>query len=161
MIELVELEAKFDLKIMFTEYYGMKKVIPRTWYQMLKGETEGEASYDWYDKHRESKIITKLAYEHFIQNENLLQPILGMDQANIGYEDLLNAIMATTKITNYMKLRPFQYRLLNKAIITNVHLCRYNIRTYDLCTLCNLEKETLHHILYECCKIKGFLIEEI
>ena len=61
------------------------------------------------------------------------------------------------KVTNNNKLRSFQYRLLNRAIVVNAHLYRWGILDTNLCTFCNLEKETVMHIMYECTYVKRHL----
>lgn len=56
-------------------------------------------------------------------------------------------------ITNNGKLRSFQYRLINHAIITNVNLKQWKIVQSDLCTFCNQEKETIVHLFWECSRV--------
>ena len=41
------------------------------------------------------------------------------------------------------------------AITTNIHLKRYKIREKDLCTFCDMEKETLIHLFFKCKHVKG------
>ena len=58
------------------------------------------------------------------------------------------------KVTNHNKLRSFQYRLLQHAIITNRVLKIWNILDDDACTLCNKTMETITHLLWECEKVR-------
>ena len=53
-------------------------------------------------------------------------------------------------ITNIAKYRSFQYRLLQRGIVTNVQLCKWGLREDDLCSFCGKSKETLSHIMYYC-----------
>ena len=54
------------------------------------------------------------------------------------------------KCTISTKLWDYQYRLLTHSIVTNRQLFRLKIRNDNLCTFCNLTKETVLHILCTC-----------
>ena len=57
------------------------------------------------------------------------------------------------KTSNIPKYRSFQYRLLHRAVITNVHLHRWKKRSDDLCTFCGREAETYKHIFGNCTQL--------
>ena len=63
-------------------------------------------------------------------------------------------------VTNIPKFRSFQFRLLHRALVTNVHLHRWSIKESDLCTFCKHEKETLTH-LFVTCKEVSMLWEKV
>ena len=54
------------------------------------------------------------------------------------------------KCTISTKLRDFQYRLLNQAVITNTHLFKWKIIQTDLCTFCEEQPESILHLLVKC-----------
>ena len=54
------------------------------------------------------------------------------------------------KITNVSKYRSFQYRVLQRALVTNIHLSKWNIVQSANCTFCCEEVETAVHLLVEC-----------
>ena len=58
------------------------------------------------------------------------------------------------RLTNVTKYRSFQYRLLQRGIITNIHLFRWNIKASAECSFCHTEQETLTHLFCECTKIQ-------
>ena len=58
------------------------------------------------------------------------------------------------KVTNNVKLRSFQYRMLHSAIVTKQHLFRWKITKNNLCYFCKEEKETITHLMYNCIKIQ-------
>ena len=71
-----------------------------------------------------------------------------------GYEEDLQDfgrrhldIYQTTNIAEY---RIFQYRLLQRAIVTNIQLHRWNFVTSNICSLCKEEPETPIHLLCTC-----------
>ena len=54
------------------------------------------------------------------------------------------------KVTNVPKLRSFQYRLLQRALVTNVHLAKWGIIPTSLCTFCKQDEENIIHLFIEC-----------
>ena len=69
---------------------------------------------------------------------------------NISEIELLREIKHVYVCTNIVKLRSFQYRLLNRALVTNIQLKKWKIRGDDRCTFCNIYQETYVHLFYEC-----------
>ena len=62
------------------------------------------------------------------------------------------------KCTIDVKLRWFQYRVLNRILTTNT--CMYNIgQRNSLCTFYNDESETIKHLFTECKKVKPILAQ--
>ena len=62
-------------------------------------------------------------------------------------------------VTNVPKFRSFQYRLLHRAIITNVHLFYYGIVENKQCTFCQDEQETYLHLFIYCKKVKDLWLK--
>ena len=54
------------------------------------------------------------------------------------------------RVTNVPKYRSFQYRLLQRAIITNQHLYKWGKKTQNTCTFCDGTEESLVHLFFEC-----------
>ena len=52
--------------------------------------------------------------------------------------------------TKSTKLRAFQFQVLHRAVVTNVDLLKWKIKTEDLCTFCHRHPESLEHLLWEC-----------
>ena len=48
------------------------------------------------------------------------------------------------------KFRDFHYRLLNRALVTNIELNQWKIIPSNLCTICNERPETAMHLLLTC-----------
>ena len=63
------------------------------------------------------------------------------------------------RITNVPKYRSFQYRLLQRGLVTNIQLNKWNNKPSDLCYYCKEFKETLVHLFFECQIVKGFWTE--
>ena len=75
------------------------------------------------------------------------------------YEDTLTDFAKRHKdiyrVTNIAKYRSFQYRLLQRGIITNIQLYTWGIAPSDQCSFCKKERETVIHLLVECEKVKS------
>ena len=53
-------------------------------------------------------------------------------------------------ITNIPKYRSFVYRLINRAVITNIHLKHWGKCDSDMCSFCGNERESYMHIFFIC-----------
>ena len=62
-------------------------------------------------------------------------------------------------VTNIVKLRSFQYRLLMCAVITNVHLFHWKIKETNLCSFCNKAKEMPIHLFIMCDRVQQIWID--
>ena len=58
------------------------------------------------------------------------------------------------KLTNVPKLRSFQYRINQHALVTNVQLYKWNIVGSEACSFCGKDKETVLHIFVECDQVR-------
>ena len=60
-------------------------------------------------------------------------------------------------------MRSFQYKLVNRILVTNRQLKMYKIKDTDLCEFCNMEIETYKHLFHECVyeKIIWFRIQNL
>ena len=56
-----------------------------------------------------------------------------------------------------MKYRSFQYRLINRAVSTNIHLFRWGIKESAECTFCDHQQETYYHLFYECSPVQDLI----
>ena len=62
-------------------------------------------------------------------------------------------------VTNVPKYRSFQYRLLNRAIITNIHLKHWGIVDENKCTFCGEHRESYLHLFIYCDFVKELWCE--
>ena len=55
------------------------------------------------------------------------------------------------RITDIVKLRNFQYRLMLNKIFTNDILCKWNITATSVCDMCDSgDVQGIHHLLMTC-----------
>ena len=52
------------------------------------------------------------------------------------------------------KYRSFQYRLLQRSLVTNILLQKWNIIPDNKCSFCKNEIESVTHLLSECCEVR-------
>ena len=64
--------------------------------------------------------------------------------------DIQQAYLDIYKITNMVKYRDFQYRLLSNAIFTNDRLYYWKKTITQRCDYCNCDKQTTLHLLWYC-----------
>ena len=57
-------------------------------------------------------------------------------------------------VTHNTCMRSFQYKILNRILYLNKKLHIFGIKSFSLCSLCNLHDETPFHIFYECDRVK-------
>ena len=62
-------------------------------------------------------------------------------------------------LTNIPKFRSFQYRLLQRALVTNIQLYSWGINTDSLCSFCKEQEETLVHLFCECNIVKQIWLQ--
>ena len=59
------------------------------------------------------------------------------------------------------KTREFQYKLLNRCLVTNTFLCKIGIIPSPACSLCGESDESLEHLFLSCHYTKNFWSEVI
>ena len=155
LLDLEQIWNKFNLKIPFTEYHGIVRAIPGKWIDILKEKSELKYK-NWYSDLAQLKTMVKTIYRELNYDDLLLKEVVAkwnkQDENYLRLEEyeLTKAIERIYQITNYKKLRAFQCKYLCRAIITNIQLVHYKIKSSNRCTLCDIEKETLNHLFWEC-----------
>ena len=125
-----------------------------------------------YDLVLGQKKLSSAIYKYISGDISLLHNKLVKWENELG-EDFTDDIFAYAKmhtevyrITNIAKFRSFQYRLLQRSLITNIQLSLWGLHHTDLCSFCHQYKETVLHIMFECDivrelwnSVKKYLIE--
>ena len=62
-------------------------------------------------------------------------------------------------MTNVPKLRSFQYRLIHRVVITNLHLHKWRKRENASCTFCGEDIESYNHLFIMCKKVEPIWID--
>ena len=80
--------------------------------------------------------------------------------ADLGHEfcetlyDMTYEFKNIYKVTNIAKYRSFQFRLIHRALVTNILLCKWGMMSSDQCSFCGMHTETIIHLLCECVQVK-------
>ena len=150
-----------DFGLSQIRYNSLKAAIPMDWKEYFTERSKYcflplyPTNYDMCIKSK-GKGWSKIVYEYLrddvmiIHNKYLkwLQD-LGQDfcQGIVDFGKLHKEIYS---LMNVPKYRSFQYRLLQRAIVTNVQLKKWNVVSSNLCYFCVREEETLNHLFFEC-----------
>ena len=148
---------KFQIKIPFTEYYGVTQAIPQKWKNKLVTRWD-KAKPSQIECYRNCQQVVKIVYKEFTRKENLLvnkaQIVTNILQETIEVDGLLKSINNIKYFIICEKLRSFQYCMLMNALVTNIHLKHYGVRNNSLCSNCHAHTETVKHLMFDCLKVK-------
>ena len=154
-----DFQAKYNTRLTFIHYYGMINAIPATFKNALTVNMTPSINLNLVritKKTGVSKIIyTDLVNKKQAFPEKSYQKIKVQFNIEITKDDFLIRFQNIYKITLSSKLREFQYRLLNSALVTNKDLYKWGLKNHDRCSFCNLETETAVHLLVKCQVSKG------
>ena len=122
-------------------------------------QTNEENNLNRYEKLLLCKNVSRSIYTELCDVSGLLNDKANAWAAELEIvfttNDLVIALRTTYSVTNAPKYRSFQYRLLQRAIITNVHLARWGKISSNMCTFCCKEKESYIHLFFLCEKIQS------
>ena len=146
----------------FLDYYKVINSIPQKWQNRLRsgnGTREVEKISAIQILERNDKVAkpiywrlieSKIHYDHgFIAWSTELK--LKMEREE--WESIRKHGM---EISVSVKLQWFQYRVLSKKLVTNVHRNAWNSEVSSQCSFCQNVKETVIHVLWECEKVQVF-----
>ena len=151
-----EIAEKYQINIMLAN--SILTAIPAQWKVDCK-KLSCFPSVRLYDEFIREKNLVKKYYESQVKNQMLLFETYAKWQAKVqselSYAQFLKLFTNIYKITNYTKLRAFQYRLLNNSLVTNRMLKIWGITGDDTCSFCKTDVETTTHIMWTCPKVQA------
>ena len=148
-------------------YNSLKTAIPKEWknffcstprimYYPLPPHNFDMCTRDY------TKAFSRTVYKFLAEDATLIhnkfmkwRQELGPDFCD-GLQDFAKAHKEIYRITNVTKYRSFQYRLLERGIVTNIHLLKWNLKENDLCYYCQDSRETLIHLFVQCPLVASF-----
>ena len=138
-------------------YNQMIASLPLHWKRQKIAADDGKGAH-LYDQLVEKKNLSQDIYRKLTMNTEVIpnraQKLSDVLGEYISEDELHAAFSNLYSLTNVAKLRSFQYRLLNNAVVLNSHLYKWKISSTSNCTFCGEYKETIPHILYECTEVK-------
>ena len=155
MKSAAQLAAEFNISTL--QYNSLLTVIPVSWkktFSELTTKVFLPAMPHNLDMLNNTKHLSKIIYTSMTGDLSLIHnkamkwnQILSTEWDMLQFGKMHEEIK---KITNYTKMRDFQYRLLQRALITNIQLKQWGITQSEACTFCNREPESVMHLLFQC-----------
>ena len=113
-----------------------------------------------FDKYMYTGNLSSIVYKQAISDPTLVQDKhvkwgkdLGQD-FSVNLQEFHKSFRDIYKLTNVSKYRSFQYRLMQRGLITNIQLCKWGIKSSDQCNLCKSAIESLTHLFVECDRVQ-------
>ena len=139
--------------ITWFSYQTLVNAIPKYWKIAI---TSSDGSYNEIPEKTYALLATNkvsnVIFKKLTTCTDHLKRYLARWQGTLG-DDVLEYRKCFAKlyqVTSITKLRDFQYRLLLKKLPTNECLYKWGKSDTPLCTFCNLEVETIIHLLFQC-----------
>ena len=153
---------EYEFKLTYMQINTLRVALPKEWF-----DTFYELSHMVYlpgnphnfDKYKSKTGMSRIIYQAMMGDILLIHTkMVKWNQElhadwDIFYFGQLHRDMR--KFTNYTKMRDFQYRLLQRSLVTNILLEKWGIKSSAKCNFCDEEDETVLHLLLNCKKIKG------
>ena len=144
-------QEKYSLSLM--QYNSIISAIPSSFKQDLHNQHYSQEQ----SKYQELLTVNnpvQMCYRRMVTDENIMtakhkkwEIVLNKQ---IPYQQFVNSIYQIWQISNITKLRSFQYKLLQWAIITNIHLFKWKIITSPSCYFCQKQPESYEHLFVTC-----------
>ena len=154
-----QVNSQYGLSIL--RYNGLKKSLPLEWKVFFCSTQKSEymplAPHN-YDTcvNVEKRGFSRKVYSYIADDVSLIHYKYLKWQKELGTE-FCGSIWEYGKLhmdiyvaTNVTKYRSFQYRLLQRGLITNIQLSEWKIISSKMCTFCKMEEETILHLFFYC-----------
>jgi hypothetical protein len=158
---LNEIEVKYGLKINPLDYNGVLRSVKSKFKQLFQTNTMMPIPKPFIPFHFSLILKDKKGCRSLCSHlRNVKAPTakqkwgekLGLHFTD---EEWKTCCLMPFKCTMEVKLRWFQYRILNRILTTNTFMYTIGQRNDNLCTFCNREPETIKHLFTECEKVKN------
>ena len=151
------LQTEFGLTILSVN--SLKAAIPQEWKRFFE-QTPPSAYIPIpphnYDIHLYDCSFSRKVYKFLLDDVVIMHHKYLKWRQELGSEfceaivDFREEHINIYKVTNIAKYRSFQYRILQRALVTNIQLEKWNIVSNNSCFYCKNEPETVIHLLWFC-----------
>ena len=159
-LELEQLRNKCNVNLNYLQYLSIKAAIPKEWIKILNSNLKiSDQCQEMQKVIMKMDNVSKKAYNYMLDKVKNRDDRFRFKWEQILQRDVPDSVWKLSfqrikQITLSTKLRSFQYRLLNMAIITNKHLKMWKIKDTDLCYFCSKDQETYSHVFVNCSYVK-------
>ena len=164
IIEYEQMRLKYNVEIM--QYNAIITAIPKEWKEFfveLSQKAFLPVKPSTFDRILQVQQLSKIVYQYINGDFSLTygktvkwNTLLQQDW-DINYFNKLHVNIKS--LSNYVKIRDFQYRFLQRAIITNIQLNEWGLRSSKDCSFCELYSESILHLFYECREVRPLWIK--
>ena len=156
-LSLTEFKENFRVQCPFTIYYGLINAIPKTRKLSLRNTATPANRLIPGVPTSTQHFSTKLAYSKLLE-KRYLPPTAEPRILNHGFakEDIQDVYLLPFRILKEAKLIMFQLKIIHGILPTQSSLFRAGLTDFDTCPLCNLESQSLPHLLITCCESINF-----
>ena len=163
---LVKIQEEFGISVL--RYNSLKAAVPREWRNFFTLTPLSTfcplipSNYDSLVCRSGGESFTRKVYKYMADDVFFIRYkcIKWREELqDLFFDDILNfakLFRNIYRITNVPKLRSFQYRLLQRGIVTNVQLAAWKITTSPDCYFCHQSQETLTHLFCSCQVVQDF-----
>ena len=138
----------------YLKYRGILAAIPKDWMVMLQNNDFQDVGVSNYDLLSMCENMASKVYEQITSNSTVFEIKRKKWESELNvsvpYEIYLQCILDIHKVMNITKYHSFHYRLLLRALVTNIHLKHWGMLESDLCTFCKKVRETVTHLFVQC-----------
>jgi exonuclease III len=150
-----EVEAKYNIKVNFLDYFSIRQSIPGAWKMILKSGDLGENYIDeniYIFANNKTKAINK-----FENKEIYYQLLQNMDnnytRATVYWANELNQPLDVMEeyyilpyvVTRECKVQSLQYKIINNIYTTRLRLKQWTVKPSEKCIRCDEVDDLLHH----------------
>ena len=133
----------------------MVEAIPGAWKRMLRENDNLRARELIWVNWISLPKVSKLAYWQLIESKRFTNDATGIRweielKTTFTKEKWEKLCKRHIKVTICTRLRLLQYKITQKALITNIKLNMYGIKDTMNCEFCKNEIETIVHLFWEC-----------
>ena len=152
LISATQAMQLYGLSVM--ELNSLVSAIPSEWRNFLKNkQPEDDEQLTEFEKIKTVPNIARYAYLCF-SNQSINTKVLDKWHKihSTTYSEKFKATQFKRlyTVTNSSKIRSFNYRMLHGALVLNTHLYRWNMRSDNLCSFCETNREDVQHLFFEC-----------
>ena len=156
-LSIEDLQTKYNVNKNFVQYNGIKQAIQKSFSHLLKNSnTTHKNPLQGFNVRcilKEAKGC-KYFYSLFIDNKQVFFKCVNkwnlILNSNIDNNEWFYVCHYNWRSTYDVKLRWFQFRLLNRILCTNTLLVKIGKSNNTKCTFCETSEESIDHLFWDC-----------
>lgn len=157
LYDFVDLKNRYNIKGTYLDYARLVRNIPKSWKEIISVEPDKCAKFKY---NVQANCYVKFILKSIRGCRDIYDTLIPVDEASIPVKWLQEMNDTTTeewkmycKRLNQIrevKLKDFQYKILNRILVINRFLYKIKRKESDKCSYCNKESESITHLLFSC-----------